>query len=45
MDLHYVLKFIRAYILAAKYIADSDAQPRWTKGDEFEKAWLSLYPQ
>jgi Zn-dependent M28 family amino/carboxypeptidase len=45
MDLHYVLKFIRAYILAAKYIADADAQPRWTKGDEFEKAWLSLYPQ
>ncbi|HEV3323984.1 MAG TPA: M28 family peptidase [Puia sp.] len=45
MDLHYVLKFIRAYILAAKYIADDAAQPRWTKGDEFEKAWLSLYPQ
>jgi hypothetical protein len=45
MDLHYVLKFIRAYILAAKYIADDAAQPRWTKGDEFEKAWLSLNPQ
>jgi Zn-dependent M28 family amino/carboxypeptidase len=45
MDLHYILKFIRAYILAAQYIADDAAQPRWTKGDEFEKAWLSLYPQ
>ena len=45
MDLHYILKFIRAYILAAKYIADDPAQPKWTKGDEFEKAWLSLYPQ
>jgi hypothetical protein len=44
MDLHYVLKFIRAYILAAKYIADDDSQPRWTKGDEFEKTWQSLHP-
>jgi Peptidase family M28 len=44
MDLHYVLKFIRAYILAAKNIADDPSQPRWTKGDEFEKKWQTLHP-
>lgn len=43
MDMHYVLKFIDAYILAAQYIADADAQPRWTKNDEFEKAWQGLF--
>jgi hypothetical protein len=43
MDMHYILKFIDAYILAAQYIADADAQPRWTKNDEFEKVWLGLF--
>ena len=43
MDMHYVLKFIKAYILAAQFIANDPTQPTWTKGDEFEKASQTLY--
>jgi hypothetical protein len=43
MDLTYVVKFIRAYILAAQFIANEPTQPMWTKGDAYEKAWLTLY--
>ena len=43
MDLAYVVRFIRAYILSAQYIADDPIQPRWTAGDVFEKLWLNLY--
>jgi hypothetical protein len=43
LNLNYVLKFIRAYVLAAKYIADNNAQPMWIKGDKYESAWKSLY--
>lgn len=43
MDMRYVVKWIRAFILAAKYIADSPGQPRWTPGDPQEKAWMTLY--
>lgn len=43
MDLAYVVKFIRAYILAAQYLANDPTQPRWTPNDEFEKAWHTLY--
>jgi Zn-dependent M28 family amino/carboxypeptidase len=43
MDMRYVVKWIRAYILAAQYIADEADQPRWTKGDPQEKAWMTLY--
>jgi Zn-dependent M28 family amino/carboxypeptidase len=43
MDLPYVVRFIRAYILSAKYIADDPRQPIWLSGDEFKKAWLKLY--
>jgi Peptidase family M28 len=43
MDLNYIVRFIRAYILSAQYIADDPVQPRWTPGDPFENAWLSLY--
>lgn len=44
MDMHYVVKWIRAYILAAQSIADQPHQPRWTPGDPYEKAWKALYP-
>jgi hypothetical protein len=30
-------------ILAAKYIADNPAQPRWKTGDKYEAAWKDLY--
>jgi Zn-dependent M28 family amino/carboxypeptidase len=43
MDMHYVVKWIRAYILAARTIADQLDQPRWTPGDLYEKAWQKLY--
>jgi Peptidase family M28 len=43
MDLSYVVRFIRAYILSAKYIADDPQQPIWLWGDEYKNAWLNLY--
>jgi Zn-dependent M28 family amino/carboxypeptidase len=43
MDMHYVVKWVRAYILAATFIADKPGQPKWTPGDPLEKAWLTLY--
>jgi Zn-dependent M28 family amino/carboxypeptidase len=43
MDLGYVVKFIRAYILSAQYIADNPEQPRWTRGDRYEGDWQDLY--
>jgi hypothetical protein len=43
IDLNYVIKYIRSFILAAKYIADDDKQPAWTKDDKYEAAWKQLY--
>ncbi|MEJ0056351.1 MAG: M28 family peptidase [Bacteroidota bacterium] len=43
LNLNYTLKFIKAYVLAAKYIADNKIQPTWTKGDKYENTWKSLY--
>jgi Zn-dependent M28 family amino/carboxypeptidase len=43
MDMHYAVKFIRAYILSAIYIADDAAQPTWTAGDAYEKNWQALF--
>jgi Zn-dependent M28 family amino/carboxypeptidase len=43
MDMHYAVKFIRAYILSAIYIADDPAQPKWTTGDAYEKNWQALF--
>lgn len=43
MDLNYMMKFVNAYILAAKYIADDPQPPTWTKGDQLEKAGEELY--
>lgn len=43
MDLDYVVKFVRAFVLSAEYIANDPAQPRWTRGDEFEKNWRTLF--
>ena len=42
-DLDYGLKYIRSFILAAKYIADNPAQPVWIKGDKYEAAWKELF--
>jgi hypothetical protein len=43
LDLAYVVKYMKSYILAAKYIADNPVQPRWKKGDKYEAAWEKLY--
>lgn len=43
IDLAYVVKYMKCYILAAKYIADNPAQPRWKQGDKDEAAWKKLY--
>ena len=43
MDLGYVVRFIRAYILAAEYIANDPVQPTWAKDDPFEKNWQALF--
>lgn len=43
MDLDYAVKFIRAYILMAQYIANDAVQPRWTPGDSYEAARLTLF--
>jgi hypothetical protein len=43
MDMHYIVKWIRAFILAARTIANQPVQPRWTPGDPDEKAWQKLY--
>lgn len=43
MDKNYLMKFFESYTLAAKYIADDPAQPRWTANDEYEKAWKKLF--
>jgi len=43
IDQDYVDNFIRAYILAAQYIANDPVQPRWTKGDPYEKDWQRLF--
>jgi Zn-dependent M28 family amino/carboxypeptidase len=44
MDMNYVVKWIRAYILAARTIANKPDQPRWTPGDPYEKNWKALFP-
>jgi hypothetical protein len=44
MDMNYVVKWIRAYILASRTIANQPDQPRWTPGDPYEKTWKALYP-
>ena len=43
MDMAYVCRFIRAYLLAASNIANAQQAPRWTAGDPLEGAWKALY--
>ena len=43
MDLDYIVRFIRAYILSAQYIANEPLQPKWVAGDPYEKDWQTLY--
>lgn len=42
-DLNYAMKYIHAFVLAAKNIADNPQQPTWIKGDKYEAAWKQLY--
>ncbi|MBS1661300.1 MAG: M28 family peptidase [Bacteroidetes bacterium] len=43
MDLDYIAKFIRAYILSAQYIANTPSQPKWAPGDPYESDWQTLF--
>jgi hypothetical protein len=43
MNMRYAVKFIRAYILSAIYIANDATQPMWTKGDPYEAKWKTLF--
>lgn len=42
-DLTYAMKYIKAYVMAAKNIADNPVQPTWIKGDKYEPAWKALF--
>jgi hypothetical protein len=42
-DLNYALRYIYAFILSAKYIADDPLQPLWISGDKYEAAWKELF--
>jgi len=43
MDMDYIVRWIHAYVLAARFVADEERQPAWTPGDQYEKAWHNLY--
>jgi hypothetical protein len=43
INLNYVVKYMKSYILAAQYIADNPEQPHWKEGDKYEAAWKNLY--
>jgi len=43
LDLNYGYKYINAFILSARYIADNPQQPLWIKGDKYESAWKTLF--
>jgi hypothetical protein len=43
LDLHYAMKYMNAFVLAAKFIADDEAQPVWITGDKYEPAWKTLF--
>lgn len=42
-NLNYAVKFINAFILSAKYIADENKQPTWKEGDKYEAVWKELH--
>ena len=43
MNTRYALKYVRSYVLTAKYIADNPMQPLWKKDDKYEAAWIKLF--
>jgi Zn-dependent M28 family amino/carboxypeptidase len=43
LSMPYVLKYIKSFVLAAKYIADDKEQPKWIKGDKYEAAGSAQY--
>lgn len=42
-DMKYALRYIKAYILAAQYIANNPVKPTWKTGDKYEEAARKLY--
>lgn len=43
LDFNYVLKFCRAYALAARMIADKEERPKWAEGDKYYPAFIELF--
>lgn len=43
LNLSYVDRFVKAFGLAARLIADKDERPRWSVGDKYEAAFKALY--
>ncbi|MDN3203669.1 M28 family peptidase [Algoriphagus sediminis] len=43
MDMDYVVKYWKAYILAAESIANTQIQPFWLSGDKYEEVGKELY--
>ena len=42
-DYAYLLRFAQAYVHTARLLADTDAVPTWTPGDDYEVAGQALY--
>ena len=43
INYRYLSKFIQAYIITAKEIANIPVAPKWKEGDKYEKAFNELY--
>lgn len=42
-DFAYFHRFVKAFIHAARRIADNPSAPQWKSGDKYEPAWQKLY--
>lgn len=45
IDFDYLLRYSKAYVLAARLIANLPTPPQWTAGDKYEAAARALYGQ
>ena len=43
IDFDYLLRYTKAYVLAARLIANLPTPPRWVSGDKYEAAFEKLY--
>ena len=43
VDMQYLLRYFRSYVLAAYLIGDDPEMPYWKAGDKYEAAWKKLH--